>query len=160
MKGMGQIVSWSVRDESLHCEGMIKLYHAFKKETGAVTKAVAADIVDMCKTVVGLEDKFIDLAFEAGPVEGMTPDDIKQYIRFIADWRLRQLDLPEVYGVKQNPLGWLQQLLSGVEHANFFEARATEYSKAATKGAWHGADGVWGEFDKLMEKRRESEPVD
>ncbi|MCW5760885.1 MAG: ribonucleotide-diphosphate reductase subunit beta, partial [Phenylobacterium sp.] len=88
MKGMGQIVSWSVRDESLHCEGIVKLYHAFNKETGAVTAAVADDIVDCCKTVVGLEDKFIDLAFEAGEVTGMTPDDIKRYIRFIADWRL------------------------------------------------------------------------
>ena len=79
MKGMGQIVSWSVRDESLHCEGMVKLYHAFNAETGAVTKAVAGDIVDCCKTVVGLEDRFIDLAFDAGEVQGMTPDDIKQH---------------------------------------------------------------------------------
>jgi len=153
MKGMGQIVSWSVRDESLHCEGMIKLYHAFNKETGAVTKSVGEDIVENCRTVVGLEDKFIDLAFEAGEVEGMTPEDIKQYIRFIADWRLRQLELPELFGVKQNPLPWHQSLLSGVEHANFFEARATEYSKAATRGAWHGSDGVWGEFDRMMARR-------
>src|SRR5246127_5026153 len=152
MKGMGQIVSWSVRDESLHCEGIIKLFHASNAETGAVTKAVGDDIVDCCKTVVTLEDKFIDLAFEAGEVTGMTPDDIKQYIRFIADWRLRQLHLPEVYGVKENPLPWLQSMLSGVEHANFFEARATEYSKAATRGAWQGPDGVWTEFDKMMEK--------
>ncbi|ESQ78546.1 ribonucleotide-diphosphate reductase subunit beta [Asticcacaulis sp. YBE204] len=156
MKGMGQIVSWSVRDESLHCEGIIKLYHAFNKETGAVTKAVADDIVDCCKTVVSLEDKFIDLSFEMGPVEGMTPDDIKQYIRYIADWRLRQLGLPEVYGVQENPLPWLQVLLSGVEHANFFEARATEYSKAATKGQWTGGDGVWGAFDTLLKKRAEA----
>ena len=153
MKGMGQIVSWSVRDESLHCEGITKLYHAFNKETGAVTKSVADDIVDCCKTVVGMEDRFIDLAFEMGPVEGMTPDDIKAYIRFIADWRLRQLELPTVYGVKENPLPWLQQMLSGVEHANFFEARATEYSKAATRGQWHGGDGVWGQFDQMMSKR-------
>ena len=102
-----------MRDESLHCEGMIKLYHAFNAETGAVTKSVADDIVDCCKTVVGLEDKFIDLAFEAGEVQGMTPDDIKAYIRFIADWRLRQLQLPEVYGVKENPLPWLQSMLIG-----------------------------------------------
>jgi ribonucleoside-diphosphate reductase beta chain len=161
MKGMGQIVSWSVRDESLHCEGMIKLYHAFSKETGAVTRSVADDIVENCRTVVGLEDKFIDLAFEAGEVQGMTPDDIKAYIRFIADWRLRQLELPELYGVKENPLPWLQQMLSGVEHANFFEARATEYSKAATRGSWHGAGGVWTEFDRLMQKRAvEVEPAE
>ncbi|MGZ3370840.1 MAG: ribonucleotide-diphosphate reductase subunit beta, partial [Caulobacteraceae bacterium] len=160
MKGMGQIVSWSVRDESLHCEGMIKLYHAFNKETGAVTKSVADDIVDCCKTVVGMEDKFIDLAFEMGPVQGMNPDDIKQYIRYIADWRLRQLELPIVYGVKENPLPWLQVLLSGVEHANFFEARATEYSKAATTGQWHGADGVWAEFDRMQTRRVEQLPAE
>jgi ribonucleoside-diphosphate reductase beta chain len=153
MKGMGQIVSWSVRDESLHCEGVVKLFHAFNAETGAVTKQVADDIVDCCKTVVSLEDRFIDLAFEAGEVQGMTPADIRTYIRFIADWRLRQLGMPEVYGVKENPLPWLQSLLSGVEHANFFEARATEYSKAATKGAWHGADGVWEAFDQMMQRR-------
>src|SRR5438094_6931305 len=156
MKGMGQIVSWSVRDESLHCEGITKLYHAFNKETGAVTKAVADDIVDCCKTVVGLEDKFIDLAFEAGEVQGMTPDDIKKYIRFIADWRLKQLGLPEVYEARENPLPWLQSMLSGVEHANFFEARSTEYSKAATQGSWHGAQGVWAECDRMRDARKES----
>src|ERR1700756_214664 len=112
MKGMGQIISWSVRDESLHCEGITKLYHAFRKETGCVTKAVADDIVDCCKTVVGMEDRFIDLAFEMGPVQGMTPDDIKAYIRFIADWRLKQLELPTLYGIEENPLPWLQVLLS------------------------------------------------
>ena len=81
MKGMGQIVTWSIRDESLHCEGMIKLFHTFAQETGALTKDVADDIIDCAKTVVKLEDKFIDLAFEMGPVEGMTSEDIKQYIR-------------------------------------------------------------------------------
>jgi ribonucleoside-diphosphate reductase beta chain len=156
MKGMGQIVSWSVRDESLHCEGMIKLYHAFAKETGCVTKAVADDIVENCRHVVSLEDRFIDLAFEAGEVQGMTPDDIKQYIRFIADWRLRQLELPEIFGVKENPIPWLQAMLSGVEHANFFEARATEYSKAATRGQWQGEEGVWSTFDSMIKRRSET----
>lgn len=148
MKGMGQIVSWSVRDESLHCEGIIKLYHAFAKETGCVTPEVAADIVACCEHVVSLEDKFIDLAFEMGPVEGMTAADIKAYIRYIADWRLTQLELPTLYGVTEHPIPWLTELLNGVEHANFFEARATEYSKGATKGQWHGADGVWAAFDQ------------
>src|ERR1700760_4021932 len=150
MKGMGQIVTWSVRDESLHCEGMIKLFHAYAKETNALTQSVKDDIVDCCKTVVGIEDRFIDLAFEMGPVQGMTDTDIKKYIRYVADWGLRPLALPEVHGVKKNPLPWLQVLLSGVEHANFFEARATEYSKAATTGQWHGADGVWAEFDRMQ----------
>ncbi len=156
MKGMGQIVSWSVRDESLHCDGIIKLFHAFTAETDCLTRSVKDDIIDCCKTVVGLEDKFIDLAFELGSVKGMKPDDIKAYIRHVADWRLSQLGLPAVYGVREHPLPWLQPLLSGVEHANFFEARATEYSKAATRGEWQGEEGVWATFDRMMARRREA----
>ena len=159
MKGMGQIVTWSIRDESLHCEGMIKLFHAFAEETGALTQEVKDDITECCRTVVGLEDKFIDLAFEAGEIEGMTPDDIKNYIRYIADWRLGQLGLPKIYGIKEHPLPWLSEILNGVEHANFFEARATEYSKGATKGDWHGDEGVWGMFDKMKTEKLE-EPAE
>ena len=153
MKGMGQIVSWSVRDESLHCEGMMKLFHTFADETGALTKSVKDDIADCCQTVVKLEDKFIELAFEAGEVEGMTPEDIKSYIRYIADWRMKQLKLPTIYGVEEHPIPWLTEILNGVEHANFFEARATEYSKGATQGDWHGDAGVWSNFDNMMMKR-------
>ncbi len=148
MKGMGQIVSWSVRDESLHCEGMIKLFHTFCAETGVMTPELGERIRACCETVIALEDKFIDLAFEAGEVEGMVPDDIKAYIRYIADWRLGQLKLEPIYGITEHPIPWLSEILNGVEHANFFEARATEYSKGATQGDWHGEDGVWSGFDK------------
>jgi ribonucleoside-diphosphate reductase beta chain len=94
---------------------------------------------------VRLEDAFIDLAFEQGPVPGMTPKEIKKYIRYIADWRLGQLGLKKMYMVDEHPLPWLAPLLNGVEHANFFETRATEYSKAATRGNW---GEVWDSFDK------------
>ena len=154
MKGMGQIVTWSIRDESLHCEGMIKLFHTFCAETGVMNDELREKIRENCRTVVMLEDKFIDLAFEAGEVEGMVPQDIKNYIRYIADWRLGQLKLEPIYGVTEHPLPWLSEILNGVEHANFFEQRATEYSKGATKGSWHGDGGVWENFDK-----RPSEPL-
>ena len=158
MKGMGQIVSWSVRDESLHCESVIKLYHEWARQTGAVSKSVEDDIIEVGRTMVSLEDKFVELAFEVGEVEGMKGNDIKQYIRYICDWRLTQLKLRPLYGyftensgaysqTKPHPLPWLTSILNGVEHANFFETRATEYSKAATKGEWHGEQGIWNLFD-------------
>ena len=78
----------------------------------------------------------------------MTPEDIQQYIRYIADWRMGQLKLDPIYGVDTHPIPWLTEILNGVEHANFFEARATEYSKGATQGDWHGDEGVWSMFDK------------
>ncbi len=144
MKGMGQIVTWSIRDETLHCEGIIKLFHAFCKERDCLTQAVKDDIIDTCQKVVRLEDNFIDLAFDMGPVAGMTPKEIKKYIRFVADWRLSQLNLKPIYLIDEHPLPWLQSQLNAVEHANFFETRATEYSKAATKGNW---GEVWDAFD-------------
>ncbi|WP_414638120.1 ribonucleotide-diphosphate reductase subunit beta [Aliidongia sp.] len=162
MNGMGQIVSWSVRDESLHCEGIIRLFHEWHRETGAVTAAVRDDIIDVAKTMVGLEERFVELAFSLGHIDGMTPEDIKAYVRYIADWRLTQLKLRPVFGyfaveesgyrqIQPHPLPWLVEILNGVEHANFFEQRATEYSKGASKGSWDGADGVWSMFDRARQ---------
>jgi ribonucleoside-diphosphate reductase beta chain len=159
MNGMGQIVSWSVRDESLHCEGITKLYHAWAEETGCVTKAVRDDIREVAHTMVGLEEGFVDLAFSLGEVQGMKAQEIKSYVRYIADWRLTQLKLEPVFGnfevtqsgykqLKAHPLPWLVEILNGVEHANFFEQRATEYSKGASSGSWDGEQGVWSQFDK------------
>jgi ribonucleoside-diphosphate reductase beta chain len=150
MKGMGQIISWSVRDESLHCEGIIKLFHTFVKERDCLTPAVREAIIDACQKTVRLEDAFIDLAFEMGPVNGMSPKEIKKYIRYIADWRLGQLGFAPIYMVDEHPLPWLAPLLNGVEHANFFETRATEYSKAATRGNWNE---VWDNFDRRQKAK-------
>jgi ribonucleoside-diphosphate reductase beta chain len=158
MNGMGQIVSWSVRDESLHCEGIIRLFHEWNRETGALTRAVRDDVIDVAKTAVALEERFVELAFALGPVRGMTAAEIGAYVRYIADWRLTQLRLRPVFGYfsetvggyrqeRPHPLPWLVEILNGVEHANFFEQRATEYSKGASRGSWDGAAGVWALFE-------------
>lgn len=137
MKGMGQIITWSVRDETLHCLSMIRLFNAFVQENPDIwDDELRAEITDSCKTIVGFEDAFIDLAFGAGEVEGLTPQEVKDYIRYIGDRRLQQLNLEPVFGITKNPLPWMDQMLNGAEHTNFFENRATEYSKASTQGSW------------------------
>ena len=140
MKGMGQIVSWSVRDESLHTQSIITLFKTFVSENpGVWTEELQRDLYKACSTIVDHEDAFIDLAFELGPVEGLTGDEVKNYIRYIADRRLAQLGLQPMYHIEKNPLRWMDEILNGVEHANFFENRATEYSRAATQGTWDEA---------------------
>jgi ribonucleoside-diphosphate reductase beta chain len=141
MKGMGQIVSWSVRDESLHTNSIIKLFRTFVSENPEVwTEDFQRELYVICSTVVEHEDAFIDLAFEMGAIEGLTAPEVKQYIRYIADRRLSQLGLQPIYRLEKNPLPWMDDMLNGIEHTNFFENRATEYSKAATQGTW---DEVW-----------------
>lgn len=95
--------------------------------------------------MVELEDAFINLAFEQGGIEGTTPEDIKGYIRYIADRRLQGINLEPIFGIEKNPLVWLDYMLSGVEHANFFENRATEYAKGSLTGSWND---VWAQSEE------------
>ena len=140
MKGMGQIITYSIRDESLHVEAMTKLFREFIKENIEIwTDDFKKEIYQACRDMVELEDRFLDLVFEMGDIEGLTKEEVLQYIRYIADRRLLQLGLKPNYGVKDNPLLWLDDVL-GVEHQNFFEGRATAYMKA----------GLRGDVDKVM----------
>jgi len=142
MKGMGQIVSWSVRDETLHCLSIIRLFRTFVQENQEIWGTeLKREIYLTCATIVDHEDAFIDLAFGDGAVEGLTAREVKEYIRYIADRRLMQLGLNPLYHVSKNPLTWLDEMLNAVEHANFFENRATEYSRASTVGTWEEAFG-------------------
>jgi len=139
MKGMCQIVTWSIRDETHHVESMIKLFHELIKENPQVwTEQFKAELYQTARDMVELEDKFIDLAFEMGGIRGLKADEVKKYIRYIADRRLLQLSLKPNYKVKDNPLSWLDWVLNGVEHTNFFENRATEYNKGSMTGS------LWG----------------
>jgi len=145
MKGMGQIVTWSIRDETLHTNSIIRLFRTFISENPEIwTEELKSRIYNACATIVHLEDAFIDLAFELGPIEGLNPRQVKQYIRYIADRRLLQLGMKEIYLTEKNPLPWLDEILNGVEHTNFFENRVTEYAKAATEGSWEDAFAMHG----------------
>ncbi len=142
MKGMGQIITWSARDETLHTNSIVRLYRTFLQENPDIdTDGLAKDLLEACETVVGHEDAFIDRAFEMGGVEGLTGDEVKAYIRYIADRRLDRLGLPPLYDAKVNPLPWMDEMLNALEHTNFFENRSTEYSRAATRGTWEEAFG-------------------
>ncbi len=154
MKGMGQIVTWSVRDETLHCLSMIKLFNSFIDENRDIwDDELKNEITDCCRTIVGFEDAFIDLAFGAGEIQGLTPQEVKDYIRYIGDRRLQQLNLEPIFGIEKNPLPWMDQMLNGAEHTNFFENRATEYSRASTGGTWEEvfSEGVFtGTYGKKI----------
>jgi ribonucleoside-diphosphate reductase beta chain len=134
MKGMGQIITYSIRDESLHVEAMTKLFRDYIQENIELwTDDLKKEIYQACRDMVDLEDRFLNLVFEMGNIEGLTQAEMKKYIRYIADRRLLQLGLKPNYNVKDNPLTWLDDVL-GVEHQNFFEGRSTAYMKAGLRG--------------------------
>jgi ribonucleoside-diphosphate reductase beta chain len=137
MKGMGTIVEWSIRDETLHVQGNAKLFREFCEEhPRIVNDELKSQIYEMSKQAVKLEDKFVELAFKNNDVQGITKDEVKSYIRYVADRRLLQLGLKTKFKQKDNPLPWLDWVLNGASHDNFFEKRVTEYSVNGMEGDW------------------------
>ena len=142
MKGMGQIVTWSIVDETMHTESMIKLFRTYIDENREIwNDDLKSKIYKIAERMVELEDKFIDLAFEMGEMPKLTADEVKQYIRYIADRRLISLGMKGIYKVKKNPLPWVEEMINAPIHGNFFENRVTDYAKGALSGNW---EDVWG----------------
>ena len=140
MKGMGKVVEWSIRDESMHVEGNAKLFRQFCVEhPKVVDDDFKGDIYTMARLAVKLEDKFVDLAYKMGEIGGLDASEVKSYIRYITDRRLLQLGLKTNFKVKENPLPWLEWVLNGADHTNFFENRVTEYEVAGLSGNWDDA---------------------
>ena len=142
MKGMGQIVTWSIVDETQHAESMIKLFRAYVEENRELwNDELKSSIYTIAERMVELEDKFIELSFSMGAMEDLTEDDVKKYIRYIADRRLIALGMKGIFKVKKNPLPWVEEMINAPTHTNFFENRATDYAKGALSGSW---ETVWG----------------
>ena len=140
MKGMGKVVEWSIRDESIHVEGIAKLFRQFCTEyPKIVDDDFKSEIYEMARQSVKLEDKFVQLTYKMGAPEGLESSDVKTYIRYITDRRLLQLGLKPNFKVKENPLPWLEWVLNGADHTNFFENRVTEYEVAGLTGTWDDA---------------------
>ena len=141
MKGMGQIVTWSIVDETMHAENMMKLFKTYIQENNEIwNDGLKSRIYAIAEKMVELEDRFIDLAFSSGEMEGLTSDELKKYIRYIADRRLIGLGMKGIFKVKRNPLPWVEEMINAPTHTNFFENRSTDYAKAAHTGTW---DEVW-----------------
>jgi len=142
MKGMGQIVTWSIVDETMHTESMIKLFRTYISENPDIwTDELKSSIYTIATKMVELEDKFIDLSFQMGEMQNLTADDVKKYIRYIADRRLISLGMKGIFKVKKNPLPWVEEMINAPIHGNFFEQRVTDYAKGALTGSW---EDVWG----------------
>ena len=143
MKGMGQIVTWSIVDETMHAESMIKLFRQYIEENKDIwNDKLKSAIYTIAEKMVELEDKFIDLAFAMGPMNNLTSEGVKRYIRYIADRRLISLGMRGIFKVKRNPLPWVEEMINAPTHTNFFENRATDYARGALTGQWQD---VWGQ---------------
>jgi ribonucleoside-diphosphate reductase beta chain len=141
MKGMGQIISWSIIDETMHAESMIKLFRTYIEENKEIwNDELKSKIYAIAEKMEELENKFIDLSFSTGGIIGLTSDEVKEYIKYIADRRLISMGMRGIYKVKKNPLPWVEEMINAPTHTNFFENRATDYAKGALTGNW---GNVW-----------------
>ena len=136
MKGTGQIVEWSVRDESLHSRAGCWLFNKLLEEQPELnTTEMRDNVIEACNISVKLEFDFIDKAFEMGAVEGLNVDQLKNFIKARANEKMIELGYNAIYNdidpnlLKQ--MEWFGHLTSGKTHQDFFAGRVTNYSKSA-----------------------------
>lgn len=135
LKGTGQIVEWSVRDESLHSQAGCWLFRTLLDEHPELnTSEMRNKVIEACHISVNLEFDFIDKAFEMGDIEGLTKEQLKNFIKARANEKMKELGYNPVYNdidpalLKQ--MDWFGHLTSGKSHSDFFATRVTDYSKS------------------------------
>lgn len=145
MKGMGQIVTWSILDEQKHVEGLTHVFRTMIAENKSWWNDEAkSEIYATAELMTELENDFIDYVFGTNPhFHGLTAEDLKLYIKYIVDRRLIGLGMKGIHKVKTNPLPWVDEMIASQNHENFFESRATSYAKGALRGSW---GDVWGKY--------------
>ena len=135
MKGTGQVVEYSVRDESLHSKAGCWLFRTLLEENPTVnTSTLTKHINEACEISVQLEFDFIDKAFEMGEVNGIKKEQLKNYIKERANQKLEELGYKSIYNdIDPNLLTqmeWFGHLTSGKSHSDFFSTRVSDYSKS------------------------------
>ena len=136
LKGIGQQMKWSVRDESLHSKMGCKLFRHMCEEDDQLLSLCREDVIKAAETMVSLECSYIDKMFEAGEIEGISSSDLKNFIKKRANEKLLELgyvDLGTYFPFNEKAAGnldWFYHLTGGVTHTDFFATRPTDYSKA------------------------------
>ena len=133
LKGIGQQMKWSVRDESLHSRMGCRLFRHMCEEKDFLKDKCKDHIYDAAITMVDLEEKYIDKMFEMGDIEGIKAYDLKQFIRKRANEKLIELGYEKHFEYDKDAasnLDWFYHLTGGHTHTDFFAIRPTDYSKA------------------------------
>ena len=136
LKGVGQQMKWSVRDESLHSKMGCQLFRHMCKEDSTLLKQCKKDILDAAQTMLKAEEKYIDKMFELGDIENLKAYDLKQFIRKRLNEKIVELGYPnkrkyfEFDEDAAKNLDWFYHLTGGHTHTDFFAVRPTDYSKA------------------------------
>ena len=134
MKGMGQIVAWSVRDESLHSKAGCWLFTQLLKERPELnTIDLRLKVTEACQISVDLEFAFIDKVFEMGNLDNLTKEQLKNFIQARANEKMVELGYKPVYTIDEkllDEIAWFGQITSGVEQQDFFAQRPSAYSKS------------------------------
>jgi ribonucleoside-diphosphate reductase beta chain len=136
LKGIGQQMKWSVRDESLHSRMGCQLFRHMCDEDDKLLQDCREDIIDAAKIMIELEEKYIEKMFEMGDIDGIKSYDLKQFIRKRTNEKLQELgylDLGSYFSYDEKAadnLDWFYHLTGGHTHTDFFAIRSTDYSKA------------------------------
>jgi len=133
LKGIGQQMKWSVRDESLHSKMGCKLFRHMCEEVYNLKEDAQESIYEAANLMHDAEMKYIDKMFEMGDIENLKSYDLKQFIKKRLNEKLEELGYKAIFDYDKEAaknLDWFYHLTGGHTHTDFFAFRPTDYSKA------------------------------
>lgn len=137
MKNLGQMITWSARDEDVHVTINLWTFKTELEENPEVwNKEFKAKIYDMAREVTAMEKAYVREALRHGKLPDLSLEDLEKFIEFLVDWRLTQIGLKPIHGVAENPLKWMDWVFSNSELTNFFENRSAAYATGMLQGEW------------------------
>lgn len=137
LAGMVSVNQWSLVDESIHIEGLTELFKIFIEENPSiVTEDFKKALYETARKVVELEDATIDLCYSIDTPDKLDIKDLKDYIRYVCDYRMQQMGFKAQFGIEKNPLPFVEAITGDGVFGNFFESTITAYSKNSLVGEW------------------------
>lgn len=137
LPGMVSVNQWSVIDESMHVEGLSEIFRVYIEENPSViNEDFKRSVYETARKVVAMEDDFIELCYSVHTPEKLDKQDLKNYIRFVCDYRMQQMGFKVQFGIEKNPLPFVEEITGDGILGNFFESTITAYSKESLTGDW------------------------
>lgn len=137
LPGMVSVNQWSVIDESMHVEGLVELFRIFVEENPSViSEDLKKAVYQTARKVIEVEDAHIDLCYSIHTPKNLSKQDLKDYVRYVCDYRMQQMGFKAQFGVDKNPLPFIEEITGDGVFGNFFEATITAYSKESLTGKW------------------------
>jgi ribonucleoside-diphosphate reductase beta chain len=141
-------INFSVRDENLHSIGGAWVFRKLIEESNyseEYLSEVKLKLIDMANRLYEHECRIIDMIFEKGIIDGITPTQMKHFVESRINECMKQLGYEKMFEVKYNPIAeWFYKAINDYTFNDFFSGVGNQYHRN-----WDSTAFTWQEEEHV-----------